>query len=192
MLFIDDIHNSLGWSSQYDTCSNNIVLRRTRSRRYYGFLFFGECAMVCHLPRQVGDFAALVNYSDLWFSCMFANDIKVNYNFAGNNVPLCFRSIDHCTGMMTPLHSGASSAWLSFCDASPPVTGGFPSQRTIQMGIRLFCWEHQQAVKRTIRLLVILPVMMQLRLHSTYFWLDFIQSTLSVLRKQFMYANTEE
>ena len=134
----------------------------------------------------------LVNYSDLWFSCMFANDIKVNYNFAGNNVPLCFRSIDHCTGMMTPLHIGAFSAWLSFCDASPPVTGGFPSQRTIQMGIRLFCWEHQQAVKRTIRLLVILPVMMQLRLHLTYYWLDFIHSTLSVLRKQFMHANTEE
>ena len=78
MLFIDDIHNSLGWSSQYDTCSDNIVLRRTRIRRYYGFLFFGECAMVCHLPRQVGDFAACCLH--ILFSLnLFSADVAVVY-----------------------------------------------------------------------------------------------------------------
>ena len=47
------------WDGAVKTIHIQIVfLQRTRNRRYYGLLIFGEDAMVCHLPRQLSDFAA--------------------------------------------------------------------------------------------------------------------------------------
>ena len=56
MPFINGIANSSRWSNQHDTYSNDIVLRMTRIRRYYGLLFFRVCTTACHLPGQVGNF----------------------------------------------------------------------------------------------------------------------------------------
>ena len=56
MPFINGIPNSSRWSNQHDTYSNDIVLRMTRIRRYYGLLFFRVCTTACHLSGQVGNF----------------------------------------------------------------------------------------------------------------------------------------
>ena len=48
-------------------------------------------------------------------------------------------------------HMEMLSTLLALCDGNPPVTGGFPSQRTSNVELCCFhCWQTEQAVEQTV------------------------------------------